>query len=1457
MNGGFQRCQHTWCYQKTHPCIYVRNKAMLGNGYRLGGSVGTDLKEGMRKFGKEAQGTSRIVGTSPCKFGKPKGQSPCKDTYTRNLITGKTCLNKVGSTSKSLASQGMQNPKSKSDLEQNQKALVKVNPKRRRERKKTPKRSTAGNIEQPLDDDGIWFECNVPFRVNIPFPISMKNLFGSQLFQGNSNYQILKAVVPEGKFQKNSKLEWPLSFSMRPALPNPDLQSSNSSTKAIAFTKKKGFRRGNKASPCETSTQTIEEESDPVLICLEQIRNQLAGKTSEGQEKNLSRCFAEKSTNESSIQSERNEAGVENSKQSSPNEPIEPERDDKSENSKPSNPKETASVGSFKNSSSRNSLNTLPQPKSETNNKEKKSTPPKTQAKSNADSSSVSTESQKKSEEKVEANSIRKDENLKKPKETDKKTNFVCVPTPILKPHICLCRIPRVIPKFTRVMMPSTVCQPHFMGGCRMPKWQNHRQSNQHYCQCIHAQGHQTRMPSTTASRKDAIQYEEVKSVSCEKPMSMGKRGIMKRESVQPNRRLGDSTLNKNICFRDRISTYSQSTEMELPKTTKQCPRYDCSYTSSRTNTDCDYRSSNSEFRSSKCVKSKSSQKSSDMSVSNSSYTATSERECFSEGSKTKEKCPKESSPERNSNISSHESRPSSRKTSHSSLKNSSKTKKSSQLNEVKQIVNKNQDIPRNQTRNKRKQPHKNRMSSGGETFPENSTDCDHDEVSEVAEAQTPSTSKNSISEALKASHSKSAIDIKESSISRNSDHLISERNTRKESSQESEKRNPDQRINLDSHQNAGVNPKETTDQSCNTNREVSFRQRSNSAPECCMLQFAQGNQTNRSEKPHPTSEENCKERHSCPENVLVLKDETCESDSDDYELVRCNDISTEEETVPANCPECETPNYSINASIINQLRNEESSISSTQSQITFILADDQRLNDLNISQQDQGREKPPMVQVPFRMSSTEELGISQPKQLRKLGLKFTRLNTNQLQMAPATTRHLPLQTQKTKRMRNRNCNSSVGQMNGVFVLASSPSTRTDTAGQSTERRNRNLQHINHPGGSHSLSNNPPSLENRRKAPSQTSYPVLRRIQRNDSNNSQSRRFISVSSQYPEQLNMYYENQHRQDEYRTCNRNNSDQSHRDSHQNEERSHNSAIVGASGYSTDLTWTDLPPNSRLVAPNTSTDVETLETVTLMHPRKLRSCESAGNRNQANANENIVLIETTTPCNREILLQACGRPPCNSCTHHYTGLPPSLHQGFTKPPDHMLQPQISVSAPQNITPFDEGFLIDPRDQWMTTKSPASAPAMQHQFQMKEQCQPEHRSYHQFQEPVHTPDTSSSQPRNHGYNPQLKENIRMLPDGFYERTVNKYNITRMDSNFQPPEFSLQPDFLHGEQHPTFRQHSCPYSNQYHHPQLMMTAVPDPNRRYIPPQNQYPAEMFWPQQNVHLDYYDQSEYQI
>ncbi|XP_043648993.1 uncharacterized protein LOC122617274 isoform X2 [Drosophila teissieri] len=1473
MYGGFQRNHNSCCCQKMHPCNSERNKAMLGKGYKLGGSVGTALQEGIRKSGQEAPRTPKIGVTFPCKFSKPKGQeAQCKDNSTRNLLTGKPLLTKVGSISKSLARQGIQTQKSNPNFEQDQKALVKIKPKRRRG-KKTPKRSTAGNIEQPFDDDGIWFECNVPFRVNIPFPISMKNLFGSQLFPGNSNYQILKALVPEGRLQKDSKLERPLNFSMRPALPPADLESINSSSKAITFPKKKGLRRGRKTFPCETSTQTIEEECDPVLCCLEQIRNQLASKTPESQEKNVSRCFAEKSTNVGSIQNERNEAGVETLNQSSPNEAIDPGKDDdKSENLKPSDPQKATSLGSFKKSSPRNSSNVLPQPKSKTNNMEKKSTSSKTQSKSNM----KSYEALKESKKKEETNLNPEEGDLKKPK--DEETVFVNVPKPILKPYICMCRLPRVIPKFTRVMMPRSVCQPHFMNGCRMPRWQS-----QHRCQCIHTQGNQNLIPSKTASMKDKqVQLQKKSNHSnsmsclshCENAILTGQRSIMKRESGQPNQRFADRTQNKNICFRECVSTYSQSTEIELPA--NKCPQYHCneSYASSRTDTDCDYvdRSSNSDFRSSNSVKSNSSDNTSVVSGSNRSYTVTStnfsERESHFEGLNSES--PKDSSPEMNLNINSNESLASSRKTSRtSSLRSNSKTNKSSEQNEVNPFKNKSQELPQNQTGNKRKRRLRKRISSGGETFPEDSIDCGHDEFSEEAEAHTPNTSKNSFSKALKQ-------------CQETSDHLISERNTRKASLQQNNEqkadsskelicsRNSNQRNNFESY------PK-TLIQSGNRNRGVSFKQRSQSAPECWILQFPQRKPANRSEKSHLYSPENCRGSQSCPENVLVLQDETCESDSDDYELVRCNDFSTENETLNANCGQCETPDYSINASIINQLRKEESSISPTQSQRTFILVDSQQPNDLNISQQDQEREKPPMVQVPFRMSGTEELGIFQPKQWREMGLKFTMPNGNQFQMAPANTNHVALPTNRPKRTKNANSNSSVGQMDSVYVPDSSPPTRTNTEEPSIERRNRNLQNINQTGNSDSLSSAYPSSrrnissENRSKAPRKTSYVELRGIQKNDSNNSNSERFISVSNQHSEQLNVYNENQFRQDEsgnrYRQSDYR-SDQSQLYNHQFETGIHNSE-AGASGYSeipsipTVLTWTDPAPNSQLVAfhnsnaTERSTDVETLQTVTLMQPRKLRSCESAGIRNQANSNENTVLIETRTPCNRENLLQTCGRPPCNSCPHHYTGLPPSHHQGFIKPPDHMLQPQISVSAPQNVPPFDEEFLIDPRDQWMTNKSPASAPTMQQSYLMKEPYQPKPRSLHHFQESVHHPQ-SSFQPRNPGHYPQLKENIRMLPDGFYDRTVNKYNIARMDSNFQPPEFPLESQFLH----PTFRQQVCPYGNQCHPPQ-MMASVPDPNRRYIPPQNQYPAEMqnqlsmFWTQENLNSDYYDQSEYQI
>ncbi|XP_052845212.1 uncharacterized protein LOC128257946 [Drosophila gunungcola] len=340
----------------------------------------------------------------------------------------------------------------------------------------------------------------------------------------------------------------------------------------------------------------------------------------------------------------------------------------------------------------------------------------------------------------------------------------------------------------------------------------------------------------------------------------------------------------------------------------------------------------------------------------------------------------------------------------------------------------------------------------------------------------------------------------------------------------------------------------------------------------------------------------------------------------------------------------------------------------------------------------------------------------------------------------------------------------------------------------------------------------------------------------------------------------------------------SDRSNQDSYQDWRRARNSAIGQAGGYTpiqpndTGLTWTEPAGNSKLEVPLgdssqtksmarsnatlRSTDVETLETVTLMQPRKLSSTESARIRKPDTDIEKTFLMATRTPCDRENLLQTCARPPCTYCSQRYTGLPPNLPQGFmiSQPPD---QPQTSRSAPQNRTPFSENNLIDPRDQWMTTKSPTSAPVMQSQFQqppmqMMEPLQPTYSTNRQFREPEYPPSPF--------YYPQaLQENIQTLPEGFYDQTVNKYNITRMDSNFQPP--SLRSEFLYALQTP--HQYLLrPHSNQFPQ-QLIIRSVPDQNRAFIQPQNQYQTQlqsqhtMFGPQQNVKLDEYHQSEYHI
>ncbi|XP_052845239.1 uncharacterized protein LOC128257957 [Drosophila gunungcola] len=141
---------------------------------------------------------------------------------------------------------------SKPEVEQNQKALVKVKPKAKRKKTKGNKilgRSTAGDD----DDDCVWYECNLPFRVNIPFPISMKNNF--QPLAGNSNPDLFKSLVPSPKLHQDSSIPmpWPSEFLMQRALPAPNPEDSSSFSKAKAYTKKKGLKRGRKLCTFETS----------------------------------------------------------------------------------------------------------------------------------------------------------------------------------------------------------------------------------------------------------------------------------------------------------------------------------------------------------------------------------------------------------------------------------------------------------------------------------------------------------------------------------------------------------------------------------------------------------------------------------------------------------------------------------------------------------------------------------------------------------------------------------------------------------------------------------------------------------------------------------------------------------------------------------------------------------------------------------------------------------------------------------------------------------------------------------------------------------------------------------------------------------------------------------------------------------------------------------------------------
>lgn len=243
--------------------------------------------------------------------------------------------------------------------------------------------------------------------------------------------------------------------------------------------------------------------------------------------------------------------------------------------------------------------------------------------------------------------------------------------------------------------------------------------------------------------------------------------------------------------------------------------------------------------------------------------------------------------------------------------------------------------------------------------------------------------------------------------------------------------------------------------------------------------------------------------------------------------------------------------------------------------------------------------------------------------------------------------------------------------------------------------------------------------------------------------------------------------------------------------------------------------------------TTDVETLETVTLLHPRRLRSNESTRVRTQDRDTENTVLLEIRTTCKKDNLLQTCGRPPCNFSRQYYTGSPP------IEVPVHSRNYQRPLSrVPQNGNPFEENYLM------RTVKPPTSVPApgyQQRNMLVVDPNQAGRRPYHHFPFP------------NPGYYPEpVREKINALPEGFYDQTIKKYNIIRMDSDFQPPP--LGPEIIQVIKA---------------QPQFCCGRTGCPIQRQIMPQNQFYSRLpnqpppFCPQPNVKLDGYDQSESQF
>ncbi|XP_041564436.1 uncharacterized protein LOC108146582 [Drosophila elegans] len=1280
-------------------------------------------------------------------------------------------------------------------------------------------RSTAGDD----DDDCIWYECNLPFRVNIPFPISMKHNF--QPFAGNISPQLYKSLVPAGKLHQNRSIQMPRpsEFLMQRALPAPNPEDSSSISKAIAFTKKKGLKRGRKLCTFETSTQTIEEESDPVLCCLEQIRIQLAAKFSNGEEKKTCRYFAEKSTNVRSIQRLENEADEEmiktcrskeslklqteiDDKSEKSDIKLEPKLDDKTEKLDLKLEPKIPIVSSPKSSQKSVSINTLPPPPPELIKlKRKKKKSSKILSESNPESSKFSLVGKISNSDKSMLS-----EDLRKAKDADKKDNLFSDPKPVS-------------------VLPGSIYRSHFRYGCHMPRWQYYGppQCCQYCSQYIQMQN---QMFNKTKPKEaaDGIKSRSTDSVQGKK---------LKPEIISQKKTESSHQRQENIGSDETLSASSKIFRKSSENISSSIRHSSKSFKSSE----------GSEIINSKTKKSykgqirkKLNQKQSHRITSGGSTNFTKKF-----NNDQRDYIPCRQNTEEAVDMSQHSNRL------HNEQGSSSESFRTDQaITDIGECSSKTSEETKS---------FENYMSNSCGQKSENCEDqlnhmppsSDADQVKYYNNQRSHSAPNGWMRRCTQNKNIPRSGNAHPCQPQKEPAHFSGKQNTESQKCPEQVLVLQDETCESESedYERLGYNNytthnrMEKEDQDCrkfatpNYSINVDFLKQ-------CRLQEGFLNFNQRQKIQQDQTGQNR------PSLVMPLS----QNKKDKWRELKAKLtmlVPHQLQMVPKTCEvslqnalPCRDVHGQLEIPHPIKLEHDALPLSCSQLLIT-------NRRDSNSSQQ--------KISKLYKTAIIRKVILKNPKpnMFKSQGngciAVFRRSSRSITPTRLSDLKQSLLPCKGTKKINSKTSFDS-GQQSSVSKLC---------VGERKESP-RFLKQCNDLGSN-------TSIESRDsfKFKGSPSYTVLQVIQKD-------------SKAFGVQL------QEKQDKYNGNRRTNSendethtlygqsgfrsDRSNQDSYQDLRRTRNLAIGKAEGYTPNqpndasLTWTEPAGYSKLEVPLgdssqtksmarsnatlRSTDVETLETVTLMQPRKLSSTESARIEIPDTGIEKTFLMATRTPCDRENLLQTCGRPPCTHCPQRYTGLPPNLPQGFmiSQPPD---QPQTSRSAPQNRTPFSENYLIDPRDQWRTTKSPASAPVMQAQFQQPPM--PTFSQNLQFQDPVYPPSPF--------YYPQaLQENIQTLPEGFYDQTVNKYNITRMDSNFQPP--SLRSEFLYALQSPQ-QYFLRPHSNQFPK-QLVMGSVPDQNHPFIPPQNQLfqpqlqsQNMMFRPQQNVKLDEYLQSEYHI